>query len=70
MEHSTREVKQIYSTVEALVYKAPVRQRDMIVTKIAAGRLYDYLGKDVNSDGTFYRIKHGYVFVDSNVYIK
>ena len=70
MEHTTRNVKQVYSTVEALVYKAPVRQRDMVVSKIAPGRLYDYLGKDINSAGIFYRIKQGYIFVDSNVHIK
>lgn len=62
--------KQIYSSIEAPIYKTPVRQRDMIVGHIAAGRLYDYVDKDVNSQGTFYRIKKGYVFVDSNVHMK
>lgn len=67
---SEEPAKQVYSTVEAPIYKAPVRQRDMQVGTMAPGRLYDYKGKDVNSEGTFYLISTGYVFADEHVHIK
>ena len=63
-------VKKVYSTTDAPIYKAPVRQRNMQVGTMTPGRLYEYKGKDVNNEGTFYLINTGYVFADDTVHIK
>jgi hypothetical protein len=62
--------KQVYSTVDAPIYSIPTRQRNMQVGTMVPGRLYEYKGKDVNNEGTFYLIGTGYVFADDKVHIK
>lgn len=64
------ETKKVYSTVKTPIYKAPIRQRNMQVGTTIPGRLYDYKGKDVNNEGTFYLTSAGYMFADENVHIK
>ena len=53
------DIPKVYSTKELPMYKIPIIQHDLLVGYMVPGHIYEYLGKDVNTRGTFIYIKDG-----------